>query len=119
VIAALTRVPERSPLLLVAVHLVDEAVDVDDLARARARPPHSRQRSAPDRADARAQRQRAQERAQRRGRRHPAAEQSPILPELVDAIITESGTVRTAEVRALVNRTPFLREGYALLRAIP
>jgi len=40
-------------------------------------------------------------------------------PELIDAVVTEDGTYSTAEVRALVDRTPFLREGYALLRAVP
>jgi hypothetical protein len=30
--------------------------------------------------------------------------------------VTEEGTVSPEEIRALVDRTPFLREGYALLR---
>jgi translation initiation factor 2B subunit (eIF-2B alpha/beta/delta family) len=38
-------------------------------------------------------------------------------PELIDAVVTEDGTYRTDDVRALVDRTPFLRAGYALLRA--
>jgi translation initiation factor 2B subunit (eIF-2B alpha/beta/delta family) len=37
-------------------------------------------------------------------------------PELIDSIVTEEGAVLPEEVRALVDRTPFLREGYALLR---
>jgi ribose 1,5-bisphosphate isomerase len=38
-------------------------------------------------------------------------------PELIDSVVTEDGTHNTAEVHALVDRTPFLRDGYALLRA--
>ena len=38
-------------------------------------------------------------------------------PELIDCIVTEEGTCSVDEVRALVDRTPFLREGYALLNA--
>jgi translation initiation factor 2B subunit (eIF-2B alpha/beta/delta family) len=38
-------------------------------------------------------------------------------PELIEAVVTEDGTYTTAEVHALVDRTPFLREGYALLKA--
>jgi translation initiation factor 2B subunit (eIF-2B alpha/beta/delta family) len=37
-------------------------------------------------------------------------------PELVDQVVTEEGTVRGDEVQPLVDRTPFLSEGYALLR---
>lgn len=37
-------------------------------------------------------------------------------PELVDCVVTEEGTVSPDEIGALVDRTPFLREGYALLR---
>ena len=37
-------------------------------------------------------------------------------PELIDSIVTEEGAVLPEEVRALVDRTPFLREDYALLR---
>jgi len=40
-------------------------------------------------------------------------------PELVYAVVTEEGTVRSDEVHALVDRTPFLREGYALLGRTP
>jgi translation initiation factor 2B subunit (eIF-2B alpha/beta/delta family) len=40
-------------------------------------------------------------------------------PELVHAVVTEEGTVRSDEVHALVDRTPFLRQGYALLRGTP
>ena len=36
--------------------------------------------------------------------------------ELIDEIVTEEGTVRSDEVRSLVDRTPFLSEGYDLLR---
>jgi hypothetical protein len=36
--------------------------------------------------------------------------------ELIDCIATEEGTHPANEIRALVDRTPFLREGYALLR---
>jgi translation initiation factor 2B subunit (eIF-2B alpha/beta/delta family) len=36
--------------------------------------------------------------------------------ELIDCIVTEEGTYPADEIRALVDRTPFLREGYALLR---
>jgi translation initiation factor 2B subunit (eIF-2B alpha/beta/delta family) len=35
--------------------------------------------------------------------------------ELVDSVVTEEGTVSPDEIGALVDRTPFLREGYALL----
>ncbi|TML56261.1 MAG: hypothetical protein E6G15_01485 [Actinobacteria bacterium] len=37
-------------------------------------------------------------------------------PELIDCIITEEGCFLPEDVAALVDRTPFLREGYALLR---
>ncbi len=40
-------------------------------------------------------------------------------PELVHAVVTEEGTVSSDEVHALVDRTPFLREGYALLGRTP
>jgi translation initiation factor 2B subunit (eIF-2B alpha/beta/delta family) len=36
-------------------------------------------------------------------------------PELVDCVVTEEGTVSPDAIGALVDRTPFLREGYALL----
>jgi translation initiation factor 2B subunit (eIF-2B alpha/beta/delta family) len=36
-------------------------------------------------------------------------------PELIDCIVTEEGAFLPEEIRALVDRTPFLREGYALL----
>ena len=38
-----------------------------------------------------------------------------IPPALVDCVVTEEGTVSPDEIGALVDRTPFLREGYALL----
>jgi translation initiation factor eIF-2B subunit delta len=37
-------------------------------------------------------------------------------PELIDSIVTEEGAHLPEEIRALVDRTPFLREGYSLLR---
>jgi translation initiation factor 2B subunit (eIF-2B alpha/beta/delta family) len=40
-------------------------------------------------------------------------------PELVHAVVTEEGTLRSDEVHALVDRTPFLRQGYALLGRTP
>ena len=38
-------------------------------------------------------------------------------PELIDCIVTEEGSFLAEEIACLVDRTPFLREGYALLRA--
>jgi translation initiation factor 2B subunit (eIF-2B alpha/beta/delta family) len=38
-------------------------------------------------------------------------------PELIAEIVTEEGSFRPDEVAALIDRTPFLREGYELLRA--
>lgn len=37
-------------------------------------------------------------------------------PELIDGIVTEEGSYRSDEVRPLIDRTPFLSEGYRLLR---
>lgn len=37
-------------------------------------------------------------------------------PELIDSVVTEEGTFPVEEIRALVDRTPFLQEGYTLLR---
>ena len=37
-------------------------------------------------------------------------------PELVDLVVTEEGSFGSDEVAALVDRTPFLRQGYALLQ---
>jgi len=37
-------------------------------------------------------------------------------PELLDCIVTEEGAYRPDEIGALIDRTPFLREGYRLLR---
>src|SRR5918995_396303 len=37
-------------------------------------------------------------------------------PELVDEIVTEEGAHSSENVRSLVDRTPFLSEGYAVLR---
>jgi translation initiation factor 2B subunit (eIF-2B alpha/beta/delta family) len=36
-------------------------------------------------------------------------------PDLIDSVVTEEGPHPPEEIRALVDRTPFLREGYALL----
>jgi translation initiation factor eIF-2B subunit delta len=36
-------------------------------------------------------------------------------PELVECVVTEEGTFASDELRALIDRTPFLRDGYALL----
>ena len=45
------------------------------------------------------------------------AEEFELTPaSLVDCVVTEEGTVSPDEIGALVDRTPFLREGYALLR---
>jgi len=47
----------------------------------------------------------------------PAGESLDLTPkELIDQIVTEEGACPSEEIRALVDRTPFLREGYALLR---
>jgi translation initiation factor 2B subunit (eIF-2B alpha/beta/delta family) len=40
-------------------------------------------------------------------------------PELIEAVVTEDGTYPPWDVRALVDRTPFLRAGYALLQSAP
>ena len=45
-----------------------------------------------------------------------AAEFELTPPELIDSIVTEEGAHLPEEIRALVDRTPFLREGYSLLR---
>jgi translation initiation factor 2B subunit (eIF-2B alpha/beta/delta family) len=37
-------------------------------------------------------------------------------PELLDSIVTEEGTHPADEIGALIDRTPFLRDGYALLQ---
>lgn len=54
-------------------------------------------------------------------RRPPAAPDEAELrdltaPPYVDAVVTEEGSMATEEVRALIDRTPFLRAGYRLLR---
>jgi translation initiation factor 2B subunit (eIF-2B alpha/beta/delta family) len=36
-------------------------------------------------------------------------------PELIDQVVTEEGAYLAEEIRALVDRTPFLRDGYSLL----
>jgi translation initiation factor 2B subunit (eIF-2B alpha/beta/delta family) len=38
--------------------------------------------------------------------------------ELIDEFVTEEGTFRADDVRPLIDRTPFLREGYRLLRGV-
>jgi translation initiation factor 2B subunit (eIF-2B alpha/beta/delta family) len=38
-------------------------------------------------------------------------------PELVDEVVTEEGAYASDDVASLVNRTPFLFEGYAVLRS--
>ncbi|MDQ2909871.1 MAG: translation initiation factor eIF-2B, partial [Actinomycetota bacterium] len=39
-------------------------------------------------------------------------------PDLVDRVVTEEGAYLAEEIRALVDRTPFLHEGYALLNRV-
>jgi translation initiation factor 2B subunit (eIF-2B alpha/beta/delta family) len=39
-------------------------------------------------------------------------------PELIDQVVTEEGAYPSDEIRALVDRTPFLRDGYTLLGAV-
>ncbi len=47
----------------------------------------------------------------------PAAPEFDLTPpELIDRVVTEEGAYLAEEIRALVDRTPFLQEGYALLR---
>ena len=36
--------------------------------------------------------------------------------EFVDEIVTEEGSVAPDQVRSLIERTPFLRDGYRLLK---
>jgi translation initiation factor 2B subunit (eIF-2B alpha/beta/delta family) len=36
-------------------------------------------------------------------------------PELVTEVVTEEGAYPASEIRTLVDRTPFLRDGWALL----
>lgn len=81
VIAEQLGVAVAGALLEVAVHLADEAVDVDHqsaVARAGAGQPRPLQRPAQQRVELAhmPERERAQERPQRRGRRQPAAQQS-------------------------------------------
>ncbi|MGZ4300818.1 MAG: hypothetical protein ACXVE0_04295 [Gaiellaceae bacterium] len=40
-------------------------------------------------------------------------------PEFVDCIVTEEGPHLAEEIRALIDRTPFLRDGYAVLQEQP
>jgi translation initiation factor 2B subunit (eIF-2B alpha/beta/delta family) len=47
----------------------------------------------------------------------PGTDECELTPvDLIDCIVTEEGTHPANEIRALVDRTPFLREGYALLK---
>lgn len=51
----------------------------------------------------------------------PPVEDEPDLrdttsPDLIDEIVTEEGAVMPADVKSLIERTPFLRDGYRLLR---
>jgi translation initiation factor 2B subunit (eIF-2B alpha/beta/delta family) len=51
----------------------------------------------------------------------PPVEDEPELrdttpPDLIDEIVTEEGPVVPEDVRSLIERTPFLRDGYRLLR---
>jgi translation initiation factor 2B subunit (eIF-2B alpha/beta/delta family) len=49
--------------------------------------------------------------------RDPDEERFDLTPaEQIDLIVTEEGAFAPGDVAALVDRTPFLREGYALLR---
>ena len=46
----------------------------------------------------------------------PAAPEFDLTPpELIDRVVTEEGAYLAEEIRALVDRTPFLRDGYSLL----
>jgi ribose 1,5-bisphosphate isomerase len=52
--------------------------------------------------------------------RSPTVEDEPELrdttpPELLDEIVTEEGPVVPADVKSVIERTPFLRDGYRLL----
>jgi ribose 1,5-bisphosphate isomerase len=52
----------------------------------------------------------------------PSVEDEPELrdttpPELIDEIVTDEGAVAPDQVRSLIERTPFLREGHRLLKA--
>jgi translation initiation factor 2B subunit (eIF-2B alpha/beta/delta family) len=38
-------------------------------------------------------------------------------PEHIDEIVTEEGAFSSDDVRTLIDRTPFLREGYSILRS--
>nr|MBA3383770.1 hypothetical protein [Actinomycetota bacterium] len=38
-------------------------------------------------------------------------------PEHVDEIVTEEGAYSSDDVRTLIDRIPFLREGYGILRS--
>jgi translation initiation factor 2B subunit (eIF-2B alpha/beta/delta family) len=40
-------------------------------------------------------------------------------PDLIELFVTEEGPYHSEDIRTLVDRTPFLRDGHALLRAAP
>jgi translation initiation factor 2B subunit (eIF-2B alpha/beta/delta family) len=54
--------------------------------------------------------------------RSPSAEDEPDLrdttpPDLIDEIVTEEGPTMPEDIKSLIERTPFLRDGYRLLTA--
>ena len=52
--------------------------------------------------------------------RDPGIERLDLTPpDLIDAVVTEEGAFAPDEIASLVDRTPFLRDGYALVRAAP
>jgi ribose 1,5-bisphosphate isomerase len=54
------------------------------------------------------------------GPREPFEERFDLTPpEQIDRFVTEEGAFAPEEIAALVDRTPFLREGYELLRSGP
>ena len=103
VIPALFGVPEPDTLLLVAIGLADETVDVEHetlLARTGARPPRAHERLVehPVELTHMPESERPQKRPQRRGRGQPPAEQSPraTRPQhitVIDAISAEQHRV--------------------------
>ncbi len=49
------------------------------------------------------------------GDEHSVGDRELTPPELIDCIVTEEGCFQPEDVATLVDRTPFLREGYSLL----
>lgn len=49
------------------------------------------------------------------GRAHSVGDRELTPPELIDCVVTEEGCFLPEDIAALVDRTPFLREGYSLL----